>query len=97
MLKNKANIWTSSANWTFTSKDEFIFIENISLKKTLATTIDGKVIQEDFEANKSEQLWKKGELDTEGYFTLENSNVTKILTVTESVLEIKGNYKMESF
>ena len=97
MFENKANIWISSENWTFTSKDEFILIENISVNKTLATTIDGKVVQEDFEADKSEQLWTKGELDTEGYFTLEISNVTKVLTViSESVLEIKGNYEMES-
>ena len=93
-MKNKANLWISSENWNFKPKDELIFIENISLNKTLTTTIDGKVIQEDFEEDKSEYLWKKGELDTEGYFTLENYNVTKVLTViSESVLEIKGNYE----
>ena len=98
ILKNKANLWTSSANWNFKPKDEWIFIENISLKKTLATTNDSKVIQEYFKADKPGQLWKKGELDTEGYFTLENSNVAKVLTViSESALEIKGNYENESF
>ena len=97
ILKNKANLWTSSANWTFEPKNEWIFIENISLNKTLVTTIDGKVIQEDFKADKPGQLWKKGELDTHGYFTLEKSNVTKVLTVISKALEIKGNYERESF
>ena len=98
MLKNKANLWMSTEEWKLKSKDELIFIENISLNKTLAATIDFKVIQEDFEPDKAEQLWKKGELNTEGYFTLENSNATKVLTViSESALEIKGNYKIDSF
>ena len=38
------------------------------------------VILEDFEENKAEQLWKKGVPNDEGYFTLENSKVPKLLT-----------------
>ena len=53
---------------------------------------DGKVIYEDFEDGKPEQLWKKGKPDVEDYFTLENSGVSKVLTaISESSLEIKGN------
>ena len=51
------------------------------------------VILEDFEEGKAEQLWKKGEPDAEGYFTLQNSGEPKVLTaVSESSLEIKGEY-----
>ena len=44
---------------------------------------------------KAEHLWKKGELDAENYFTLENSGVPKFLTaISERSLEIKGNINM---
>ena len=55
-------------------------------------TNDSKVILENFEEDKDEQLWKKGEPNAEGYFTLENSKVPKIMTaVSPDSLEIKGN------
>ena len=44
---------------------------------------------------KAEHLWKKGELDAENYFTLENSGEPKVLTaISKNSLEIKGTYKM---
>ena len=53
---------------------------------------DGEVILEVFEENKLEQLWKKGKHNTEGYFTLENFKVPKIMTViSSSILRIIGN------
>ena len=61
----------------------------------MEATSDGEVILEDFEEGKDHQLWKKGELDAEDYFTLENSGVPKVLTaISESSLEIKGNITM---
>ena len=40
---------------------------------------------------KAEQLWKKGEPDDEGYFTLQNSGEPKFLTAFSGrSLEIKG-------
>ena len=82
--------------WNFESKnDGLICIENTSKRKVLGATSDGKVILEDFEEGKAHQLWKKGELDAEDYFTLENSGVPKVLTaICESSLEIKGNITM---
>ena len=57
-------------------------------------TSDGKVIQEVFVEGKTDQLWKKGKPDAEGYFTLENSGVPKVITaISESGLEIKGNIR----
>ena len=59
--------------------------------KVLETTNDGKVILEDFEEDKAEQLWEKGVPNAEGYFTLQNSGELKVLTaISESSLEIKG-------
>ena len=69
-----------------------VYIENTSQTKVLGATSDGKVIQEVFIQGKARQLWKKGKPDANGYFTLENSGVPKVLTATsESSLEIKGN------
>ena len=82
--------------WIFKPKDDdLIYIENTSKAKVLGATSDGKVILEDFEEGKAHQLWKKGELDAEDYFILENSGVPKVLTaISESSLEIKGNINM---
>ena len=82
--------------WNFESKnDGLICIENTSKTKVLGATSDGKVIQEVFIEGKADQLWKKGELDAEGYFTLQSSGVSKVLTaISESGLEglkVKGN------
>ena len=88
--------------WIFKPKDDYyyhydglIYIENTSKTKILGATSDGKVILEDFEEGKSKQVWKKGELDAEDYYTLENSGVPKVLTaISESGLEIKGNISL---
>ena len=78
--------------WNFTTKDDMIYIENISKTKVLGTSNDGEVVLEDFEEDKTEQLWKIGEYNAEGYFTLENSKVPKVMTaISSSSLEIKGN------
>ena len=48
------------------------------------------VILQDFEKDKAEQLWKKGETNAEGYFTLMNSKVPQVATLNatgEAVLE----------
>ena len=93
MLKNKKATWMSDEQWNFkTSNDDLIHIENISKTKVLATASDGQVILEDLEEGKAEQLWKKGKPDAEGYFTLINSKVPKIMTaISPSVLQMKGN------
>ena len=82
--------------WIFKTKDDdLIYVENTSKTKVLGATSDGKVILEDFEEGKAHQLWKKGELDAEDYFTLENAAVPKVLTaISDSSLEIKGNIIM---
>ena len=71
-----------------------IYIENTSKAKVLQVTSDGQVMLKVIEEGKAEQLWKKGEPDDEGYFTLQNSGEPKVLTaitvLTESSLKIKG-------
>ena len=68
---------------------------DLEIKKTivLVTTNDSKVILENFEDDKAEQLWEKGEPNAEEYFTLENYEVAKFMTyvISSSSLEVKGN------
>ena len=81
----------SNEEWNFKDKHDMIYIENISRKKVLGITNDSEVILEDFKEDKAEQLWKKGEPNADGYFTLENSKVPKVITANSSGgLEIKG-------
>ena len=91
MLKNEAGLWKSVDSWNFkTEAENFIYIENTSKTKVLGSTSDGKVIEE-VKRGKAERLWKKGEPDAEGYFTLQNSGEPKVLTaISESSLEIIG-------
>ena len=95
MLKNKAGVWKSDDDWNFIPKnDGLIWIENTSKQKTVWTlgALD-RVTLETFAEAKVQQLWKQGEPDAEGYFTLENYYVLpKFMTaISESGLEIKGN------
>ena len=97
MLLNKEGLWMSDDEWNFKTirfiyQGELICIENINKTKVLGTKNNSKVILKNFEENKPEQLWKKGEPNAEGYFTLENYKVSKFMTATSSTsLELKGN------
>ena len=92
MLQNEKGIWTSDQEWNFKDKDDLIYIENITKTEVLGSTSDGNVFFENFEENKTEQLWKKGKPNAEGYCTLENSKVPKIMTaISSSILRIIGN------
>ena len=97
-LQNKDQIWMSDDEWVLRTKTNLIYIENALTKKVLGTTNECQVIPEDYQEGKTQQLWKKGEPNAEGYFTLENSNVTKIMTanyLSSSILQIKGNIIMK--
>ena len=84
----------SNDAWNFTTKDDLIHIENVNKEKILGATNEGKVILGALEEDRADQLWKKGEPDNEGYFSLENSQVPKVMTaISSNSLEIKGNIK----
>ena len=107
-LENKKGVWKSDDLWIFQPKDDdLIYINNTSKAKVLGATCNtffsksqNKAVTlctvdlEDFEEGKASQLWKKGELDAEDYFILENSKWPKVLTAVSESLEIKGNITM---
>ena len=87
-----------SDTWNFKTKDDLIYIENSSKTKVLEATSKGNVFLMDFEEDKAEQFWKKGAPNDEGYFTLENSKVPKVMTAIASLgegtaerIQIKGS------
>ena len=96
MLKNKAGVWKSVDSWNFRPYGSYIYIENTSKENkvwTLGVSTSLKVTLElDTLNGNAKQLWKKGDTDAEGFHTLENSAVPKVITaISESGLEIKGN------
>ena len=106
MLENKAGFWKGSHEWNFRTKMnsvDLIYIEYIissgpplNITETLILEAkNGAVAFElDIEENKAEQLWKKGEPNAEGYFTLQNSKLLKVMTAASSTnLEIQGNIR----
>ena len=92
-LQNKEGRWKSDDNWNFKTKDELIYIEDISNKKFLQSSNDGNVFWMDFEENKPQQLWKQGKPDAEGYFTLESVNpfFFALTAVSTNRFQIAGN------
>ena len=102
MLNTKDGLWESSHfhlshKWTFKTKQEKWFcIEKVSSTKVLEAKTNGEVLLKEFIVGKAQQLWRKGEPDAKGYFTLENHKVTKtgrkILTgISSGILQIKSN------
>ena len=82
----------SDEEWNFKTKDDSVYIENISERKVLGITEDGQVILDVLEENKADQLWKKGQPNAKDFFTLENCKVPRVLTASSSSsLEIIGN------
>ena len=99
-LINQANLWQSKDEWNFQEEGDKIFLENVSErrdnseKRILRVASDGKVVVETYDkekASQAKQLWKKGEANSEGFFTLTNSDSKLLLTATSADnLEIKG-------
>ena len=89
--------------WNFKNSDttDLFYIENISqegkvfgIREGVGEPLHLWVILEDIDETKPGQLWKKGEPNSDGYFTLENAEVHKVLTLwnnPSNTLEIKGN------
>ena len=91
MLRNKANIWKSNDTWRFKPED-LVYIEDISNDQVLTITNENIVKKEIMMQNDARQIWKKSEVDKEGYFTLLDRHSKKVLTaVSAQNLIIDGN------
>ena len=91
MLRNKANIWKSNDTWRLKPED-LVYIEDISNDQVLTITNENIVKKEIMMQNDARQIWEKGEVDKEGYFTLSDRHSKKVLTaVSAQNLIIDGN------
>lgn len=69
------------------------YIENISKNKVLGVT-EHSVNEDTMLQNDARQMWKKGETNDEGYFTLINPRLKKVLTaISAHSLGIGGMLK----
>ena len=90
-LRNKANIWKSNDTWRLKPED-LVYIEDISNDQVLTITNENIVKKEIMMQNDARQIWKKGEVNKEGYFTLSDRHSKKVLTaVSAQSLIIDGN------
>ena len=92
-LKNKASLWQSNANWTFTDfNGTLIRIKNNAASKFLEAQWTGQVLKKDLNDTIHGQFWIQGEADTDGYITLENSKLQNHLltAVSKNILEVKS-------
>ena len=88
---NKANLWKSNDKWKFTSKGKTLYIENTTNRKVFENSDDNKVNEKAFDEDRPQQCWIKGEADSDGYFTITNSDSKKVLTSTlKNNLEVRG-------
>ena len=93
-LRNKADNSILGKEWNIKTKKTFINIVDVSDEKmVIGISNHETVIEEEFEDGKPGQHWKKGKPDADGYFSLEGSKSSKILTATSSSnLEVIGNH-----
>ena len=103
ILKNKdelragVNSWQPDGNWTFTDATEknwqnetLIHIKNNVTNMILTGFIYKAYPNETFVEGKHSQLWKRGQPDKEGYYTLQNFESKKLMTA-EAGQEYKNN------
>ena len=100
-LKNRGNTWQPDGNWIFTNATEknwqnetLIHIKNNVTNMILTGFIYKAYPNETFVEGKHSQLWKRGQPDNEGYYTLQNSESQKFMTAAWTAdtysLELRG-------
>ena len=100
-LKNRGNTWQPDGNWIFTNATEknwqnekLIRIKNKVDNKTLVGFGSKAIANETFVEGRHIQLWKRGQPDNEGYYTLQNSESQKFMTAAWTAdtysLELRG-------
>ena len=86
-LKNRGNTWQPDGNWIFTNATEknlqnekWIRIKNKVDNKTLVGFGSKAIANETFVEGRHIQLWKRGQPNKKGYYSLQNSESLKFLT-----------------
>ena len=86
-MKNKKDAWKSKEPLIL--KDTRIYYGNITNNMVLVAKDINNVMEEAFDKNAPGQVWKKGNVNSFGYFTLKNTLSNKVLTaVSEDNLAV---------
>ena len=91
-MSNKGNVWKSDDEWEFEKIGDtaMFYIRNKNQSKVLEVLDDDLVDLVEFVEDKADQIWKKGDT-MEGYFTLENSELSKVITaINDTKIGVKG-------
>ena len=81
VMKNQSGKFKSNKKWYLKKEGKTLYcIKNLTNSTVLGINHLGEVIEEEFVKEKAGQLWKKGKLNIEGYYTLENPEASKVLT-----------------
>ena len=94
VLKSKSGtIWKPEEQWTFVTAEKngsMGYIANS--EKDIGLGITGDSVHEVTSyQNDATQIWKKGEPDRDGYFTLTSLRSQKVLTaISDDIIEIRG-------
>ena len=87
-LINKGGIWKSKEIWKFSGHSSAVNIENTSKNTLLRATSDDLVCEVDAAAT---PIWKKGDPNVEGFYTLTSLKSQKVLTAaSDESLEMRG-------
>ena len=82
-LFNKAYLWNSTDSWKLEFNGTLAFLKNTSRSKAFAIDNSFNVTLQDLSQNNTNQLWKQGKIDEDGYFTLSDPSSLKVLTATK--------------
>jgi hypothetical protein len=103
-LKNKGSGWEPYGNWTFTNATEknrqnekWIRIKNKIYGVFLTDYGKIAIANETVEGKSDQQLWKKGHPNNEGYYTLQNSELLKLITADTASFELKGKCMINTY
>ena len=93
MKSKSGTIWKPEEQWTFVTAEKngsMGYIANS--EKDIGLGITGDSVHEVTSyQNDATQIWKKGEPDSDGYFSLTSLRSQKVLTaISDQILEIKG-------
>ena len=95
LLNNKADLWNSTNSWKLEFIGKLAYLKNTSKNKFFAIDNSFNVTLQNLGQNNTNQLWKQGRIDNEGYFTLSDPLSPKVLTATKYgkliVMERKKN------
>ena len=102
VLKSKSGInWKPDEQWTFVPEESSSKGYIANTKDTalgISGTSGDSVIEVTSYQNDPLLIWKKGEPDEKGYFTLTSVKTQKVLTaISDEIIEIRGRNMIQLF